>query len=173
MISLSTNSRTVCRTSFSWSLEERVNLHVIHAVKCKHRAPLGSVSSCAISARRHSSSEREALQRLTLSLSLSCHSDPAVAGEESRSAFSRIAGERIRARFLSRDCGIGMTGLSDRGREPQEKQEARAWLRPRRELERDPGKLSRGRPWFATAHAAGRAASTFVALGKKPFGVLI
>jgi len=46
-----------------------------------------------------------------------CHSDPAVAGEESRSALKWIGaqgglwvgGRKNRARFLSRDCGIGMT----------------------------------------------------------------
>jgi hypothetical protein len=41
-------------------------------------------------------------------LKMSCHSERS---EESRSALRGIAEERTRARFLSRDCGIGMTGL--------------------------------------------------------------
>jgi len=43
----------------------------------------------------------------------------------------------------------------------------------KRELERESVPAKVGRLPFATAHAAGRAASTFVTLGKKPFGVLI
>ena len=41
-----------------------------------------------------------------LALFRACHSDPAVAGEESRTGDKGLEG------FLSRDCGIGMTGGS-------------------------------------------------------------
>jgi hypothetical protein len=48
-----------------------------------------------------------------------CHSDPERSeGEESRSASAPIAEQRTTARFLSRDCGIGMTGyFQSRGRQ--------------------------------------------------------
>lgn len=68
---------------------------------------------------------------------------------------------------------LAESGVNSSEKSPEAGKTRNSRLAPaKRELERQSVLAVEGQPSFATAHAPGRAASTFVALGKNPLGVL-